>query len=207
MAAGAISAPFIIPITNLETHKTKNHIDTRTLFSIQSDSAGVRIFFTLDGSKPVEGQRRSGGRSRMYTDPILLPAGRVAVRAVAVTRDGRQSSVVTKIFSVDQAESDTTTEDKEDGLRKVNRDGLFLGHVIITHINTSSTIHWETFAHPLLMVVLVLDSLCSQVSSVFQRPSFRPVCSVLSSLWRCDSPVTCIALIHRTADGSCRRTE
>ncbi|XP_035993602.1 double zinc ribbon and ankyrin repeat-containing protein 1 isoform X1 [Fundulus heteroclitus] len=128
MAAGAISAPFIIPITNLETHKTKNHIDTRTLVSIQSgtsthlliiklDSAGVRIFFTLDGSKPVEGQRRSGGRSRMYTDPILLPAGRVAVRAVAVTRDGRQSSVVTKIFSVDQAESDTTTEDKEDGLQ------------------------------------------------------------------------------------------
>uniref|UniRef100_A0A3B3VZT6 RanBP2-type domain-containing protein n=1 Tax=Poecilia latipinna TaxID=48699 RepID=A0A3B3VZT6_9TELE len=39
--------------------------------------------------------------SRKYAGPILLPAGRVSVRAVAVTRDGRRSSVVTKVFSVE----------------------------------------------------------------------------------------------------------
>ncbi|XP_047220450.1 double zinc ribbon and ankyrin repeat-containing protein 1 isoform X6 [Girardinichthys multiradiatus] len=116
MAAGAILAPLIIPITHL-THRTKNHIDTRTPISIQSDSTGVLIFFTLDGSKPGGEHQGSDGSSRKYTDPIVLPAGRVSVRAVAVTRDGRQSSVVTKVFSVDQVESSIKTEDKEDGLQ------------------------------------------------------------------------------------------
>ncbi|KAK5608225.1 hypothetical protein CRENBAI_002203 [Crenichthys baileyi] len=120
MAAGAISAPLIIPITHL-THKTKNHIDTRTPISIQSDSAGVLIFFTLDGSKPGGQHQGSDGSSRKYTDPIVLPAGRVSVRAVAVTRDGRQSSVVTKVFSVDQVESGIKTKDKEDGLQSCRR--------------------------------------------------------------------------------------
>ncbi|MEQ2234566.1 hypothetical protein ILYODFUR_032884 [Ilyodon furcidens] len=120
MAAGAISAPLIIPITHL-THRTKNHIDTRTPISIQSDSAGVLIFFTLDGSKPGGEHQGSDGSSRKYTDPIVLPAGRVSVRAVAVTRDGRQSSVVTKVFSVDQVESGIKTEDKEDGLQSCRR--------------------------------------------------------------------------------------
>ncbi|XP_047220448.1 double zinc ribbon and ankyrin repeat-containing protein 1 isoform X4 [Girardinichthys multiradiatus] len=85
MAAGAILAPLIIPITHL-THRTKNHIDTRTPISIQSDSTGVLIFFTLDGSKPGGEHQGSDGSSRKYTDPIVLPAGRVSVRAVAVTR-------------------------------------------------------------------------------------------------------------------------
>uniref|UniRef100_A0A3Q2CLI7 Double zinc ribbon and ankyrin repeat domains 1 n=1 Tax=Cyprinodon variegatus TaxID=28743 RepID=A0A3Q2CLI7_CYPVA len=115
MAAGAILAPLIIPITDPLTRKSKNHIDTKTPISIQSDSAGVLIFFTLDGSKPVAGQRGSDGSSRKYTDPILLPAGQVTVRAMAVTRDGRESSVVTKGFSVDQVETGIS-DDSRDGL-------------------------------------------------------------------------------------------
>uniref|UniRef100_A0A3Q2CLE5 Double zinc ribbon and ankyrin repeat domains 1 n=1 Tax=Cyprinodon variegatus TaxID=28743 RepID=A0A3Q2CLE5_CYPVA len=117
MAAGAILAPLIIPITDPLTRKSKNHIDTKTPISIQSDSAGVLIFFTLDGSKPVAGQRGSDGSSRKYTDPILLPAGQVTVRAMAVTRDGRESSVVTKGFSVDQVETGIS-DDSRDGLQK-----------------------------------------------------------------------------------------
>ncbi|XP_038144117.1 LOW QUALITY PROTEIN: double zinc ribbon and ankyrin repeat-containing protein 1 [Cyprinodon tularosa] len=117
MAAGAILAPLIIPITHPLTRKSKNHIDTKTPISIQSDSAGVLIFFTLDGSKPVAGQRGSDGSSRKYTDPILLPAGQVTVRAMAVTRDGRESSVVTKGFSVDQVETGIS-DDSRDGLQK-----------------------------------------------------------------------------------------
>uniref|UniRef100_A0A3P9CEF6 Double zinc ribbon and ankyrin repeat domains 1 n=1 Tax=Maylandia zebra TaxID=106582 RepID=A0A3P9CEF6_9CICH len=101
MAAGAVSAPLIIPIIHLQTHRAKNHIDTSTPVSIQSDSAGVLIFYTLDGSKPGAGHHGAAGSSRKYSQPILLPAGRVTVRAVAVTSDGRESSIVTKVFSVD----------------------------------------------------------------------------------------------------------
>ncbi|XP_063333214.1 double zinc ribbon and ankyrin repeat-containing protein 1 isoform X1 [Pelmatolapia mariae] len=101
MAAGAVSAPLIIPIIHLQTHRAKNHIDTSTPVSIQSDSAGVLIFYTLDGSKPGAGHRGAAGSSRKYSEPILLPAGRVTIRAVAVTSDGRESSIVTKVFSVD----------------------------------------------------------------------------------------------------------
>ncbi|XP_014196268.1 double zinc ribbon and ankyrin repeat-containing protein 1 isoform X1 [Haplochromis burtoni] len=101
MAAGAVSAPLIIPIIHLQTHGAKNHIDTSTPVSIQSDSAGVLIFYTLDGSKPGAGHHGAAGSSRKYSQPILLPAGRVTVRAVAVTSDGRESSIVTKVFSVD----------------------------------------------------------------------------------------------------------
>uniref|UniRef100_A0A3Q3N3G7 Double zinc ribbon and ankyrin repeat domains 1 n=1 Tax=Mastacembelus armatus TaxID=205130 RepID=A0A3Q3N3G7_9TELE len=72
MTAGAVSAPLIIPII-LQTHRTKNHIDTNTPVSIQSDTPGVLIFYTLDGSKPAAVQRGSSGSSRKYSEPILLP--------------------------------------------------------------------------------------------------------------------------------------
>lgn len=115
MAAGSVSAPLIIPIIHLQTHRAKNHINTNTPVAIQSgtntpvssryvsrcvsryvsrcvsrfpsaDTTGVQIFFTLDGSKPAAVQRGSAGSNRKYSEPILLPAGRVAVRAVAITR-------------------------------------------------------------------------------------------------------------------------
>ncbi|XP_068558838.1 double zinc ribbon and ankyrin repeat-containing protein 1 [Cebidichthys violaceus] len=106
MTAGAVSAPLIIPIMHLETHRAKNHIDTNTPVSIQSDTPEVLIFFTLDGSKPAAWPRGlAGSSSRKYGGPILLPAGRVAVRAVAVARDGRDSSTVTKVFSVELVDS------------------------------------------------------------------------------------------------------
>ncbi|XP_047194056.1 double zinc ribbon and ankyrin repeat-containing protein 1 isoform X2 [Hippoglossus stenolepis] len=106
MTAGAVSAPLIIPIMHLETHRTKNHINTNTPVSIKSDTPGVVIFYSLDGSKPVAAARgRSADSSRKYSEPILLPAGRVSVRAVAVSSDGRQSSTVTKVFCVDIVDS------------------------------------------------------------------------------------------------------
>ncbi|XP_027872263.1 double zinc ribbon and ankyrin repeat-containing protein 1 isoform X1 [Xiphophorus couchianus] len=122
MAAGAISTPLIIPISEGVTRKPKTRIDTRTPVCIQSDSPGVLIFFTLDGSKPVAGQRGSEVGSRKYTGPVLLPAGRVSVRAVAVARDGRRSSVVTKVFSVGQAEPDQQVQ-SEGGYDSDERSG------------------------------------------------------------------------------------
>ncbi|XP_034398179.1 LOW QUALITY PROTEIN: double zinc ribbon and ankyrin repeat-containing protein 1 [Cyclopterus lumpus] len=115
MTAGAVSVPLIIPIIHL-THRAKNHIDTNTPVSIQSDTPEVLIFFTLDGSKPAAGSQGSAGGSRKYSGPILLPAGRVAVRAVAVTRDGRDSSTVTKVFSVELVDSNRK-EDEENFLQ------------------------------------------------------------------------------------------
>uniref|UniRef100_I3JIF6 Double zinc ribbon and ankyrin repeat domains 1 n=1 Tax=Oreochromis niloticus TaxID=8128 RepID=I3JIF6_ORENI len=91
----------LITCAFIQTHRAKNHIKTSTPVSIQSDSAGVLIFYTLDGSKPGAGHRGAAGSSRKYSEPILLPAGRVTIRAVAVTSDGRESSIVTKVFSVD----------------------------------------------------------------------------------------------------------
>ncbi|XP_036961787.1 double zinc ribbon and ankyrin repeat-containing protein 1 isoform X4 [Acanthopagrus latus] len=103
MTAGAVSAPLIIPITH--RHRAKNHIDTSTPVSIQSDTPGVLIFYSLDGSRPAAAQRSPAGSSRKYSEPVLLPAGRVSVRAVAVTSDGRESSMVTKVFSVELVDS------------------------------------------------------------------------------------------------------
>uniref|UniRef100_A0A3B4ZLY1 Double zinc ribbon and ankyrin repeat domains 1 n=1 Tax=Stegastes partitus TaxID=144197 RepID=A0A3B4ZLY1_9TELE len=73
MAAGAVSAPLIIPVIQLQSHRAKNHIDTSTPVCLQS---GVQIFYTVDGSRPAAGGRK-------YSGPVLLPAGRVSVRAVA----------------------------------------------------------------------------------------------------------------------------
>ncbi|XP_059186997.1 double zinc ribbon and ankyrin repeat-containing protein 1 [Centropristis striata] len=119
MTAGSVSAPLIIPIIDLQRHRTKNHIDTSTPVSLHSETPGVQIFFSLDGSRPVVvvAQRGSSGSSRKYSKPILLPAGRVAVRALAVSSDGRQSSVVTKVFSVDLVDSEDRKWSKEDFLR------------------------------------------------------------------------------------------
>ncbi|KAM7419988.1 hypothetical protein PAMA_016880 [Pampus argenteus] len=112
MTAGAVSAPLIIPIIHLQTHGAKNHINTNTPVSIQSDTPAVLIFYTLDGSKPAAVQR-SASSSRKYSEPILLPAGRVAVRALAVTSDGRESSTVTKVFFVEPVDSNSRKEDEE----------------------------------------------------------------------------------------------
>ncbi|XP_076584398.1 double zinc ribbon and ankyrin repeat-containing protein 1 isoform X2 [Chaetodon auriga] len=117
MAAGAVSAPLIIPIIHLQTHRAKNHISTNTPVSIQSDTPGALIFYTLDGSRPVAAQRGSAGGSRKYSEPVLLPAGRVAVRAVAVTSDGRESSTVTKVFSVELVDSNNRKRNEENFLQ------------------------------------------------------------------------------------------
>ncbi|XP_026803532.3 double zinc ribbon and ankyrin repeat-containing protein 1 [Pangasianodon hypophthalmus] len=103
MTAGSIVAPFIIPIRIPTPGKAKHEIDTNTPIEIKSDTPDVRIFYTLDGTKPELLRRPGLGDSSTlrYTEPIRLPSGKVHVRAIAVTSDGRQSAVVTKVFVVD----------------------------------------------------------------------------------------------------------
>ncbi|XP_066510406.1 double zinc ribbon and ankyrin repeat-containing protein 1 isoform X2 [Hoplias malabaricus] len=48
-----------------------------------------------------------------YTEAIRLPSGKVSVRAIAVTSDGRQSAVVTKVFIVEQVPSELPENSEE----------------------------------------------------------------------------------------------
>ncbi|TWW59181.1 hypothetical protein D4764_06G0007110 [Takifugu flavidus] len=111
MTAGVVSAPFIIANSSLHTHGSRRDIDTDTPVFIQSDTPGVLIFYTLDGSKPDMVQCGSAARVRKYSKPIRLPAGRVTVRAIAVTSDGRESSIVTKMFMVQNRDSNKKGKD------------------------------------------------------------------------------------------------
>ncbi|XP_037103584.1 double zinc ribbon and ankyrin repeat-containing protein 1 isoform X6 [Syngnathus acus] len=105
MTAGAVAAPRIIPITQRDKPTSRNHIDTSTLVCIQSDTGDACLFYTLDGSNPArEAPSGPGSDGRRYLSPFLLPAGRVCVRAMAATSDGRESATVTKIFIVREAE-------------------------------------------------------------------------------------------------------
>ncbi|XP_053472594.1 double zinc ribbon and ankyrin repeat-containing protein 1 isoform X3 [Ictalurus furcatus] len=108
MTAGSIVAPFIIPIRIPTPGKAKHEIDTNTPIEIKSDTPDVSIFYTLDGTKPELLRKPGlGGSSTLrYTEPIRLPSGKVHVRAMAVTSDGRQSAVVTKVFVVDHVPSE-----------------------------------------------------------------------------------------------------
>ncbi|KAK5925773.1 hypothetical protein CgunFtcFv8_021405 [Champsocephalus gunnari] len=126
MTAGAVSAPLIIPIMHLHTHRTKNHVDTHTPVSMHSDTPSSQIFFSLDGSKP-EAEPRGG--SMKYIGPLLLHAGKVTVRAMAVTSDGRRSSTVTKVFIVDPADPNRKSSEEDFLLSDLQRPsrGAFAG--------------------------------------------------------------------------------
>ncbi|KAA0712324.1 Double zinc ribbon and ankyrin repeat-containing protein 1 [Triplophysa tibetana] len=120
MTAGSLAAPQIIPIRIPPPGKAKHEIDSCTPVDIKSESSDVSILYTLDGSKP-EIVRRTGfaDSTLKYTGPIRLPVGKVSVRATAVTSDGRQSSVVTKIFIVESSpdEQDLIEKREDDSLK------------------------------------------------------------------------------------------
>uniref|UniRef100_H3BXD7 Uncharacterized protein n=1 Tax=Tetraodon nigroviridis TaxID=99883 RepID=H3BXD7_TETNG len=123
MAAGVVSAPLIIASSSSHTHASRREIHTDTLVFIQSaDTPGALIFYTLDGSRPEPDQSGSAARSRKYSKPVRLPAGRVAVRAVAVASDGRRSSTVTKMFVVQRREAGV--EEKVPEVNQVSKQRL-----------------------------------------------------------------------------------
>ncbi|KAI2650309.1 Double zinc ribbon and ankyrin repeat-containing protein 1 [Labeo rohita] len=121
MTAGSVAAPQIIPIRMPPPGKAKHEIDSCTPVEIKSESSDANVLYTLDGSKPEMMKRPGFGDSTLkYTEPIRLPVGKVSVRAMAVTVDGRQSAVVTKVFTVAPSpsdEQDLTTGDEDDASR------------------------------------------------------------------------------------------
>ncbi|XP_065611270.1 double zinc ribbon and ankyrin repeat-containing protein 1 [Cyrtonyx montezumae] len=143
MAAGSVSVPQVIPLRIPLPGKAKHRIDTSTRVEIKSDTPEVSIYYTLDGSKPELFRKPGYGEHNTfkYKNPILLPVGKITVKALAVTKDYRESAVVTKVFLVEYKEpntpfstedndkkfrKDVTTQEKEDGTSTTNpkRNGM-----------------------------------------------------------------------------------
>ncbi|XP_040602355.1 double zinc ribbon and ankyrin repeat-containing protein 1 isoform X5 [Mesocricetus auratus] len=103
MTAGSVCAPQIIPLRVPQPGKANHEIDTNTLLEMKSDTPDVNIYYTLDGSKPDFLKKAGSGENNTfkYIKPITLPDGKIQVKAVAVSKDCRQSGVVTKVFQVD----------------------------------------------------------------------------------------------------------
>ncbi|XP_056342756.1 double zinc ribbon and ankyrin repeat-containing protein 1 [Oenanthe melanoleuca] len=103
MTAGSVSVPQIIPLRIPPPGKAQREIDTNTLIEIKSDTPGASIYYTLDGSKPELIWKPGYGacNTLQYQGPITLPAGKIMVKALAVTEDYRESSIVTKVFVVE----------------------------------------------------------------------------------------------------------
>ncbi|NXH13290.1 DZAN1 protein, partial [Bucco capensis] len=92
MAAGCVSVPQLIPLRLPPPGKAKHEIDTSTLIEIKSDGSKPELL-----RKPGSGEHNT----MKYKGPIILPVGKVMVKALAVTKDCRMSTVVTKVFLVE----------------------------------------------------------------------------------------------------------
>ncbi|XP_072121830.1 double zinc ribbon and ankyrin repeat-containing protein 1 isoform X6 [Mobula birostris] len=118
MTAGSIAVPHIIPLRVSQQGKVKHEIDTNTLIGIKSDTHDVDVYYTVNGSRPQPQKKPSHGDSSTfkYRKPFTLPAGKQTVKALAVSRDGRESGVVTKVFLVEyvQPSSVEVLEDDEE---------------------------------------------------------------------------------------------
>uniref|UniRef100_A0A8C4QF24 Double zinc ribbon and ankyrin repeat-containing protein 1 n=1 Tax=Eptatretus burgeri TaxID=7764 RepID=A0A8C4QF24_EPTBU len=67
------------------------------------DTPGTNIYFTVNGGTP-QPPKKSGHSDKstaLYKGPFLLNDGKKTIKALAVSRDGQQSSVVTKVFHVE----------------------------------------------------------------------------------------------------------
>ncbi|NWT19509.1 DZAN1 protein, partial [Vireo altiloquus] len=105
MTAGSVSVPQIIPLRIPPPGKAQREIDTNTLIEIKSD-----------GSKPELIRKPGHGvcNTLEYKGPILLPVGKIMVKALAVTKDYRESSVVTKVFVVEYQQPNVLSPVEDD---------------------------------------------------------------------------------------------
>ncbi|NXN91819.1 DZAN1 protein, partial [Rhinopomastus cyanomelas] len=98
MTAGSVSVPQVIPLQIPLPGKAKHEVDTNTLIEIKSD-----------GRKPELTRKPGCGECNTfkYKGPIKLPGGKIMVKALAVTKDCRESTVVTKVFLVEHKQPNT----------------------------------------------------------------------------------------------------
>ncbi|KAE8601221.1 hypothetical protein XENTR_v10013595 [Xenopus tropicalis] len=122
MTAGSIAVPQIIPLRVPLPGRSKYEIDSNTPIEIKSDSPEVTIYYTLDGSKPELYKKVGFGEKNTlkYKGPFMLPDGKITVKALAVSRDGRESGTVTKVFIVEyvQPDLDSSDEDNDENFLK-----------------------------------------------------------------------------------------
>ncbi|KAG8549564.1 hypothetical protein GDO81_020824 [Engystomops pustulosus] len=122
MTAGSICVPQIIPLRVPVPGKGKYEVDTSTPIEIKSDTPEVSIFYTLDGNKPdiLKKSSHPENTTLKYRGPFTLPEGKITLKAVAVSRDGRESGTVTKVFIVEYVppEIDSSDEDNDENFLK-----------------------------------------------------------------------------------------
>ena len=103
MAAGSISAPTVIPLRiPTSFSQSKLCIDTDTPIELSSASPNVKIFYTLNGTKPNPFERDfKKSPTFPYTAPFTLCIGKHTIKTLAIDFDKQaQSGIVTKIFTV-----------------------------------------------------------------------------------------------------------
>uniref|UniRef100_A0A8C9BLE4 Double zinc ribbon and ankyrin repeat-containing protein 1 n=1 Tax=Phocoena sinus TaxID=42100 RepID=A0A8C9BLE4_PHOSS len=122
MTAGSVCVPQIIPLRVPQPGKANHEIDNNTLLEMKSDTPDVNIYYTLDGSKPEFLKKIGYGENTTlkYMKPITLPDGKIQVKAIAVSKDCRQSAMVTKVFQVDYVLPDAVPS--EDDVENVLKD-------------------------------------------------------------------------------------
>ncbi|CAF2047091.1 unnamed protein product [Rotaria magnacalcarata] len=112
LKAGLLPSPVINALSS-NLGSSKNKIDTQTFVELKSDTPNVRIYFTVDGTKPSPFQPFKTGvvSTYLYRGAFRLGPGRRVVKAVTVTTDGlRESHVTTKYFDVNDTYSESYVE-------------------------------------------------------------------------------------------------
>ncbi|CAF2904300.1 unnamed protein product [Rotaria sp. Silwood2] len=118
LKAGLLPSPIITPLSsNLAT--SKNKIDTQTFVELRSEIPNVRIYFSVDGTKPDPFQVFKTGTvsTYLYRGAFRLGPGRRVVKAIAVTTDGlRESHVTTKYIDVNDMYSENYPQNPDEYL-------------------------------------------------------------------------------------------
>ncbi|KAM6455977.1 double zinc ribbon and ankyrin repeat-containing protein 1 isoform 3-T3 [Liasis olivaceus] len=155
MTAGSVLAPQIIPL-RISSGKAKHEIDTNTLVEIKSDTPDVMIHFTTDGSKPQYFKRFDyrDHNTFKYKGPITLPDGKITIKALAVTKDCRESAIVTKVFVVEYATPNPHDPDKDESFlnyltRQQIKSGLPDLKLRKKGVNMENESGWNGAAHEL----------------------------------------------------------
>lgn len=108
MTAGMIAVPTIIPLKepgSILAGSRKWMVTTNTLIELATDSKDCLLFYTIDGTKPDPFKKMGNRTTHQYVRPFTLHRGKRTVKAIAVLRDGsRESSINTKVFTVDEPE-------------------------------------------------------------------------------------------------------
>ncbi|XP_012583531.1 PREDICTED: double zinc ribbon and ankyrin repeat-containing protein 1 isoform X1 [Condylura cristata] len=131
MTAGSVCVPQIIPLRVPQPGKANHEIDNNTLLEMKSDTPDVNIYYTLDGSKPEFLRRIGHGENNTfkYKKPITLPDGKIQVKAIAVSKDCRQSGIVTKVFQVDYEPRNTVLSEDMENLKDPSKQELKNGFI------------------------------------------------------------------------------